>query len=265
MRKSRTLRKLRQGEPVLVISPSLTHTPRTVEIAGLIGFDCAWLDTEHSDFSTDDLYPSLMAARLHDMDAMVRIRKAGYSDYFRPLEQGATGIMVPHVMSADEARRAVRNAKFAPAGLRGIDAAGPDADFMTVEPKSYAEEANRETFVVCQVEDREALDCIDEIMSVPGVDVIFVGPADLSQSLGVAFQFESQVLQRAVEKVAEAARRHGKSWGIPAGTPAAFERYTSMGARFMGVGSDLGSLLAEWKERYAQFAELARKVAPAGD
>ena len=261
MRRSKTLEKLRRDETVLVINSSLTASAKMVEIAGIAGFDCLWIDTEHRDFFTNDLYGMLLAARLHDVDAMVRIRKQDYGDFFRPLEMGATGIMVPHVMSADEARWVVRNAKFAPEGLRGMDAAGPDARFTDVDPVEYAREANRETFVCLQIEDREAVECIDEIASVPGVGILFVGPGDLSQSYGVPFQYGHECVLKAVERVAEAAARNGISWGIPGTAPETFERYCRMGARFIPVGSDTRSLVTERQERHTQFRGLAERVA----
>jgi len=258
MRRSKTLEKLRRNEPVIVINPSLGPNAKVVEIAGLLGFDCAWLDTEHREFSTDDIYPMLLAGRLHDMDMVVRIRKQDYGDFFRPLELGATGIMVPHVMSADEARWVVRNAKFAPLGLRGLDAAGPDADMMTTgDPAEYCRQANRETFICLQIEDREAVEGLDEIAAVPGVDVLFVGPADLSQSLGVPFQPDHDKVQDAIRRAAEAAAANGIAWGTSTGDPEAFERYLNMGARFLNIGSDLGSLLQAWRERLAQFRGIA--------
>lgn len=261
MRRSRTLEKLRRNEPVLVISTSLTSSAKAVEIAGMIGFDCTWLDTEHRDFATDDLYPAFLAARLHDIDTMVRIRKQDYGDYFRPLELGATGVMVPHVMNADEARWAVRNTKFAPEGLRGLDVAGPDARFMEVDPAEYFRTANRETFVCLQIEDREAVEDIEAIAAVPGVDVLFVGPADISQSYGVRLQTEHKSVQEAIHRVTEAAKANGVAWGLPAAPPDAFEKYLRMGARFLAVGSDLRCLVEGFKDRlklYRGIIERAR-------
>ena len=264
MRRSKTLEKLRRDETVLVMNPSLTRSPKFMEILGLLGYDCAWIDTEHREFSTDDLYPSLTAARLHDLDTVVRIRKQDYGDYFRPLELGATGLMVPHVKSPDEARWAVRNAKFAPEGLRGLDAAGPDADFITGgDPAAYCRHANRETFVCVQIEDREALECIDEIAAVPGVDVLFVGPADLSQSLGVPFQFGHDLVRAGFRRVADAAEKHGKTWGTSTGDPEAFEGYVKMGARFLNIGSDLSCLLQAWRDRLSTFRQIADAAAGA--
>ena len=260
MRRSKTLEKLRRDEPVIVINPSLTESAKLMEIAGILGFDCAWIDTEHRDFTTDDLYPMFLAARLHDVDAMVRIRKQDYGDYFRPLEMGATGIMVPHVMNADEARWAVRNAKFAPEGLRGMDAAGADARFLDVDVLEYCREANRETFVCVQVEDREAVEEVEAIAAVPGVDVIFVGPADLSQSYGVPCQFNHELVRNAMARTAAAAKANGIAWGTSATAAEAFEKHLAAGARFLAVASDVGSLVAAWRDKMAECRGTVERV-----
>jgi len=264
MRRSRTLEKLRRNEPVLVINPSLTGSAKVVEIAGIVGFDCAWLDTEHRDFTTDDLYAAVLAARMHDMDTVVRIRKQDYGDYFRPLEIGATGIMVPHVMSADEARWAVRNAKFAPQGLRGMDAAGPDARFTDVDAAEYCREANRETFICVQIEDREAVDQAEAIAAVPGVDIVFVGPADLSQSYGVPLRFDHEHVKGAMRRVAAAAAANGIAWGTTATRPEALEEYVGMGARFLPISSDVRALMEYWKQRLALFRGVASRALGGG-
>jgi 2-keto-3-deoxy-L-rhamnonate aldolase RhmA len=142
--------------------------------------------------------------------------------------------MVPHVKSADEARWVVRNAKFHPQGLRGIDCVEPAADFGLTPLPDYIRAVNQETFIVVQIEDKEALDEIDAIAAVPGVDVLFIGAADLTQSLGIPGQFDHPEIRKARGKVAEAAAKHGKWWGCPASAEEAERLHREEGASFFG-------------------------------
>ena len=129
MRKSKTLAKIRNGEWVLSTAVAVGGS-RIAELAGYVGFDCLWLDMEHKPCSQMDVFHMIQGARVTDTDCLVRIRKQGYLDYFRALEDGAAGIMVPHVKSAEEAEWIVRNAKYAPVGRRGRDFASADSCYM---------------------------------------------------------------------------------------------------------------------------------------
>ena len=156
MRQSRVLKKLRDNKPVLVGSPTPYPSAKICELIGKVGYDCIWIDHEHQDFSDSDIWNMSLACRATDIDAMVRIRKAGYFNYFRAVESGANGIMVPHCMSREEAELAVRNTKFAPIGLRGMDGIEAHADHSLQPMKEYMEQSNKETFIVVQIEDKEA-------------------------------------------------------------------------------------------------------------
>jgi 2-keto-3-deoxy-L-rhamnonate aldolase RhmA len=251
MRQSKVLERLRKNEFALVTSAAFACHSGVTELIGLLGFDCIWIDMEHRPITERETFQLIQGARAGDVDTMVRIRKEGYLSCFRPLEDGATGIMVPHCMNADEARWAVRNVKFAPEGLRGFDNAGPDADYLTLPDDRYFDAANRETFVVVQIEDRQAVDAIDDIASVSGVDVLFVGPGDLTQSYGVRGQWAHPLVRKAIAQVASAASKHGRHWGIPVRSADAAMEYIEMGARLITCGSDVSLL----KAGYARIKE----------
>ena len=184
MRRSKTLEIIRNGGWVLMTAVGVGGAP-IAELAGHIGFDCLWIDSEHKHNNYEDIYNMVLAARATDCDCIVRVRKQGYLDYFRALEDGAAGIMVPHVKSAAEARYIVENAKYPPLGKRGTDFAGADARYCLDDALESMKFANTETFVMIQIEDREAFGELDEIIGTEGIDCVFVGPGDLSASLGV--------------------------------------------------------------------------------
>jgi len=157
------LRKLREGECVKVAGVSRVKEPWIAELIGRLGYDVIWFDMEHRAFSYDVIDPMSLACRATGIDLMVRALKEGYMSPMRALEFGANGIMVPHCRSVEEARQWVEWSRFPPLGKRGIDAARADADYMLADPLDHLRHGNEETFLVLQIEDREAVECVDDI------------------------------------------------------------------------------------------------------
>jgi 4-hydroxy-2-oxoheptanedioate aldolase len=259
MRNNRVLAKLRQGKAVLVTTVTPYASPKLTEMIGLLDFDCVWIDMEHQDYSYDQLFDMALGCRSTGAEAMARIRKGDYWTYSRPFEAGATGIMVPHCRSAEEARQIVRCSRFAPLGMRGIDGVEAAADYGLAPTAEYMDHANRETFVVVQIEDREAVDDVESIAAVEGIDILFVGPGDLSQSYGIPLQTQAPEVRQAIERVAAAAQRHGKWWGIPVGSIEQGERYYEMGARFLACGAAIILLQQGWSRIRQDFDALLRR------
>ncbi len=194
---------------------SLGHfIPGYIRHAAHVGFDCIWLDLEHRTMSEREVQALLAYFHLFDIDCMLRAPTREKTRLYRYLEDGAAGLMMPLVSTAEEARRLVDAVKFPPLGNRGLDGAGLDGDFYVHGSEGYAEAANRETFLVVQIETPEAVDNVEEIAAVPGVDGLFVGPGDLGLRLQIA---ETELtLDAALQRVAAAAERHGVAWGCPA-------------------------------------------------
>jgi 4-hydroxy-2-oxoheptanedioate aldolase len=250
---SRVLERVRSGTFVRTAVLSRVVEPWLAEVIGGLGYDLIWLDMEHRDFDYGVIAPLALACRATGIDLMVRILKTGYSTPMRVLEFGANGIMVPHCRSAAEARQWVEWTRFDPLGARGFDGAGADADYMLVDPNEYMKHANEETFLALQIEDRDAVENVDEIAATAGVDFLFVGPADLSISYGVPFQFNHPDVQNAIDRVANAAAKAGKWWGIPTGTPEAIRLALSRGATMVTGGNDHVFLVNGFKEAVKQF------------
>lgn len=243
MRRSKMLEKLRRDEAVVSVNISLSPDPLAIEIAGRSGIDGVWIDTEHRPFSQREVAAMINAGRIADIDCFVRIRKGeGYTSFFRPLEDGAAGIIVPHVATREEAEWVARNANFPPMGRRGMEMMMPDADLGFGDIFEYVAHANRETFVIIQIEDVEALDTVEEIAEVPGIDMFMIGPGDLSFSMGIPLQLDHPEFQAAVKKIAAAAAANGKWWGLPVGDTDGVANYYDLGARFFNLGGDYGML-----------------------
>lgn len=237
MRTNRILQKLRAGKATLIASPTPYASPKLTEMLGLLDFDGVWIDMEHQDYSFDQLFNMALGCRAAGSEPMARIRKGEYWTYSRPFEAGATGIMVPHCCSGAEAEQIVRFSRFAPLGMRGMDGVEAAADYGLAPMAEYMAHANRETFIAVQIEDREAVDAVDEIAAVEGIDILFVGPGDLSQSYGIPLQTGHQLIREAIQRVAAAAAAHGKWWGLPVASAEQGQQYYEMGARFLTCGA----------------------------
>jgi len=238
MRASRIKTKLQRGEPVLITTLHLID-PSVYELTSLMGFDGIWMDLEHHTYSLQTAAELMRAARVGVTDIVARPAKGEFMRMQRMLEAGAHGIIYPRCDDAAEAAEVVGWAKFAPAGRRGCDGANPDMPYLTMPVDEYVAEANRQTFVIIQIESPEALEQVDEIAAVDGVDVLMLGPGDFSILSGIPGQFGDQRVKEAKQKIAEAARRAGKHWGCPAGTIEQTQELMEMGARVMFYQADI--------------------------
>jgi 4-hydroxy-2-oxoheptanedioate aldolase len=257
MTKSRVLEKLRSGKFVTLAGVSRVSDPWLTEVIGRIGYDCVWFDMEHRAFGYDAIGPISLSCRHTWTDLMVRILKTGYDAPMRALEFGANGIMVPHCRSAEEARQWVDWVRFPPLGRRGLDGAGADADWGFADTREHIKHANKEVFLALQIEDREAVECIEEIAAVPGFDLLFIGPGDLTLSYGVPLEFNHPSIENAFDRVAAAAAKYGKWWGTTSGSPEAAQRVVDRGGRMFTAGGDHGALVQGLQNSFTAFSKVA--------
>jgi 4-hydroxy-2-oxoheptanedioate aldolase len=258
MRKSRVLERLRAGHVVYCLKANLADA-RVVEIAGLAGFDCVWTDMEHVANDWSVIERQVWAGKAHGTDIMVRVARGSYSDHVRPLELDAAGIMVPHVMSLDDARRVVSMTRFHPVGRRPVDGGNADGSYCAVDIHDYFREANAERFVCVQIEDPEPLPELDAIAALPGIDMLFFGPADFSQGIGAPASWDHPELVETRRRIAEVCVAHGKFAGT-VGSPAALASLVGMGYRFLGMGADVVALMEYGQKILAD----CRAALPAG-
>lgn len=200
--------------------------------------DVLWICNEHVGVDPSTLDGMLRACRASGMDTMVRMKPFNATHLLHALEAGAQGIMVPRISGSAEAARLVDEMKFPPLGHRGVDGVNADSGYGRVPFLEYLRRANEETFLVVQIEDADVLPELDAIAALPGVDVLFVGPADLSVALGVPGEFEHPRVLEICALVVEACRKHGKTAAIPVASEEAMRRRIEMGFRFLVGGSD---------------------------
>jgi 4-hydroxy-2-oxoheptanedioate aldolase len=220
-----------------------------VEIAANTGFDWLLIDLEHGNGSLADLRSMLLAARGSRAAPIVRIRSVDADTVKFVMDSGAAGIMFPFVNSVADAQRAVQFMKYPPWGTRGVAGIIRATDYGR-QWNEYFQQANANSLVVAQIETREAVDAAQEIAAVEGVDVLFVGPLDLSVSLGCPGDFTPPHFVAALEKVIAACRRHGKAAGILS-RPPLVQQHKQLGFRFLALGSDAGSVVSGLQQTLA--------------
>ena len=212
--KSIVKQKLKNGQPVLVNKINFFNSD-LVEMIGLMGFDCIWICSEHAGVDYSMLNDMVRAARISGMDCVVRTAEKGYDDFNRFLEMGIKGLMIPHVADASAAEDVVSKGKFQPVGNRGIDGVSVDSRFGLLPVEKYIKTANDETFIVVQIEDQKSLSNVEAIADVEGIDVLFVGPGDLSLSMGFPGQVKHPEILKAIDKVASACKGTATVCGTP--------------------------------------------------
>jgi 2-keto-3-deoxy-L-rhamnonate aldolase RhmA len=233
-------RRLRDGETLLGCFLNL-GSALTAEIAGRAGFDFVVIDLEHGSGGEGDVLGQLQALEATSAGAIARVESHARQRAHRVLDLGAEGIMFPRVGSREEARAAVAGLRYPPHGVRGVAAANRACGFGTAQ-REYMASVDDVLLGVVQIESQESLDAVHDIASVDGVDVLFIGPQDLTQSLGILGQYDHPRYNQALETTAAAARGAGKSLGILMAQPDDFGRYRSLGFSLIACGSD-GTLL----------------------
>ena len=228
--------KLAAGQPATVIAP-FASSAGLVELLGHLGFDGVFLDCEHGPGGWEDIEHMVRAAEVAGYSSVVRVDRNDAATITRALDRGAGGVQIPHVNTATEAAAAVQHAKYAPLGHRGWS--GWRAVFGE-DPAEYPRRANAETLVVVMLEEVDALHNLDEILRIEHIDVFFVAPGDLAQSMGFPGQVDHPQLNAAIEDALRRVRAAGRVSGTLT-TPALVDRHLELGVQFLYVG--LGSLL----------------------
>jgi len=232
-------RALARGTPQIGLWSSLSSN-YTVEVIAGAGFDWILLDSEHSPADIENLLTQLQAAAPYPTHPVVRIPWNDMVTIKRVLDIGAQSLLVPYVSTADEARAAVSFARYPPAGVRGVAGTTRATRFGRIP--DYARRAHEEICVLVQVETQQALDNIEAIAAVDGVDGIFVGPADLHASLGHAGETANPKVKPLIDDAIRRIRKSGKAPGILTPNEADARHWLECGALFVAVGADVGIL-----------------------
>ncbi len=229
--------------------------PEMVESCALAGFDFAIADMEHTPLSPREILPLLLAAQNRGMDLIVRIPE-NQPMYFKwCLDLGVKFIQVPHIQSKADALKAIEASRFSPSGERGLCRFVRAANYSETPVQDYIENANERSRLILQIEGARGLDSIDEILSVEGIDTIFIGPYDLSQSLGHPGQIHHPAVVGAMNRIVEACSKAGVRVGTFADSPEGIQRWVSKGVQMIEFASDLNLFLGGAKALRAGLSE----------
>ncbi len=205
---------LREGRVQLGCSFWQFRSPDALRTLAAAGFDWAFLDTEHGNFDLETIQDLAALAVRTGISPIVRVADLQYSLVARALDCGAEGVIFPRVESPELLEKAVSWTKFPPVGIRGCGLGAFNFDFERVSIPQIIEHCNTHTMVVLQIETRRAVEACDELLSVPLIDAVMVGPVDLSISLGIPGEFQNPLLIDAVERIVDSCRRHAVAPGI---------------------------------------------------
>lgn len=237
-----TLKARLAARDLLVGTFVKTPSPITVEVLGLSALDCLCLDAEHAPFDRGSLDACILAARAGSLPVLVRVPSSAPEHILNALDCGATGVLVPHVRSAAEAEAAARAAHYGPGG-RGYAGSSRAAGYTTLPMAQHKAGSADRTVVIAQIEDPDAIDVVDDIAAVPGIDALFVGRVDLTVAYGAESQDDPRVVM-AVERVCAAGVAANKPVGMFLARVDDVSQWRARGASLFLLGSDHTFLLA---------------------
>ena len=239
MRENQLKRKLQRGE--VVYGPFMNCSYGAfIEIAALAGFDFAIIDMEHGPLEVETAEDLCRAGQGAGLCPIVRVRKNDAPQIQRALDIGSGGVQVPQIETRADAEAVVRAAKYQPLGMRGLSFYTRAGDYVVFGQEGITDRLNAEQLVIIHIEGQRGLENLDEIVAVPNIDVIFLGPYDLSQSFGIPGQVNDPRVIRGMEEAARKIRAAGKAAGTFAGNPAAAKRWSSLGVQYIALGVDVG-------------------------
>lgn len=241
MKKNNLKEALKEGKNVF--GPFMKFTdPASVEIMGFAGFDFVIIDTEHGPISIQNVQNMIRAAESVNITPVVRVSDNDEAIILRALDIGAQGIQIPQINSKSEAMRAVKSVKYSPQGERGVCRYVRTANYSSMDKFKYFKHANNETMIIAHIEGVEGINNLDEILSVPGIDVIFIGPYDLSQSLGIPGEVNNPLVTERMKEVVLKCKENKVSVGTFADDIKTAKFWVSLGVQYMAFSVDVGIL-----------------------
>ncbi|MCG6190837.1 HpcH/HpaI aldolase family protein [Maribellus maritimus] len=219
---------------------SKSSDPSIIECIGLAGFDFVIIDLEHGPNSIETAQNLVRAALVHNLTPIIRVGENNESLISKALDIGAQGVQVPQINNEKDAQQVVDAAKFSPLGNRGVCRYVRAAGFSSKDKKEYFKESNNNTLVIIHIEGKKGLENIDSILKVEGIDIIFIGPYDLSQSMGVPGETNHPKVVDAMKKVVKKATHYNKVVGTFVETPADLKMWKDLAVRYLSYKVDVG-------------------------
>ena len=251
--------RLQQGKTVMAYNAGPLGHHKIIEFLGMRGdYHAIWLEQEHVPTPHHQLEILSLACRAHGLDSFVRLPVTDYAAVMRPLEAGVGGILAAQIRNVDQVRQVATWCKYPPLGQRGMYGSNVESRFNAIEPAELITAANEGHWLGIQIETAEAVDGVREIAAVPGVDHLFIGPRDLSVSLGVPGDSLHPKCLEAISKVATAAQQAGISWGVLPSSREHADHCRELGCQMFVCGSDfdlIGRGLRQLNHEYEGYFE----------
>ena len=251
MRINTTRERLVKGETVFGCGLQVYRAPEIPRAFAATGFDYVFIDMEHGSFNLETVHDMILSSRLAGITPIVRVGEVQYTLCARLLDQGAQGIILPRVEDPKMLELALSWLRFPPMGIRGFGINPTMNDYEVRSMPEVIEHQNRETLAVVQFETLRAVEAADELLSLPGFDVMMVGPADLSIALGIPGQFDHPKLIDTVDGLIAKCKAHGVVPGIQTRGTAMAKQWADRGMRFVGVAAEHVFLIEKCREALA--------------
>jgi 4-hydroxy-2-oxoheptanedioate aldolase len=216
--------------------------PAVVEIMGFAGFDFVIIDQEHGPISVQSAQDMIRAAESVNITPIIRVADNDESLILRALDIGAQGVEIPQINCKSDALRAVNSAKYSPQGDRGVCRYVRAANYSSTDKFKYFKSANKGTMVIIHIEGVKGINNLDEILSVSGIDVVFIGPYDLSQSLGIPGKVNDSLVVEKMKEVVLKCKQHKIAVGTFADDVQTAKKWISLGVQYMSFSVDVGIL-----------------------
>jgi 2-keto-3-deoxy-L-rhamnonate aldolase RhmA len=247
---------LRRGETIVGIMVSELKTPMLGAMLDAAGLHFAIIDQEHGAYGADALGAIIAGFRGGRCRPLVRVPDTRREYFLTPLELGAAGIVVPRVESRAQAEEVVKYGRYAPQGDRGLSLMRAHTGFRRVDKDSYLAKANEDILLIAQIETRQAVENLDEILSTPGIDMAFIGPSDLSLSCGTSSSLRDPAMRALVDTIVAAAKRHGVFVGIQTYDLAIAAELAAQGIGLVSCNTDANALLSTLSGNVAELRRL---------
>ncbi len=244
MRENKVKKALKQGKVIIGTMVTAVRSPGIAQMLATSGFDFVIIDLEHSSFSIQTVEDIIWAAKAADICSIVRVPdKKGHHLLSRPLDAGAQGLLIPQVETKEDVINIIKATKYYPVGERGMGLRRAHTDFVKGDIFEITKSTNEEILIITQIESKKAIDNLDSLLSVEGVDVALVGPNDLSQSLGVSGQTNHPEEIKYISKMVKICRKHNVVSGIHLGSVEALKKWIKEGMKFIVISNDINMIV----------------------
>jgi len=244
MGRNRVKQALKEGKTVIGTMITEVRTPEIMRMMAVAGFDFVFIDTEHSPYNLETVTDMMRVGKAAGLVCLVRVPDCEYHLIARTLDAGAQGVMVPRVENREQVEEIIQAAKYPPWGKRGFAARPMITDYRKMTTRELVTELNEDTLIVIQIERKKAIEDIDQLVSVKGVDVALIGPFDLSISLGVPGELDHPLMLEAIQRVVDTCEKHNVTSGVHLREMEHLLYWKERGMRMLTYSADMAFIMS---------------------